>query len=68
VVPRPGFRESTIMTQFVKRERLGAVIPTEVFQNGDWGACVAGLLTLPRRDRPGVNGADQAADLIVDWL
>jgi UDP:flavonoid glycosyltransferase YjiC (YdhE family) len=68
VVPRPSFRESDVIADFVRRERLGAVISHDDFQSGTWTSGLDTLLTQPVRPRPAASGAALAASLILECL
>jgi hypothetical protein len=68
-VPRPHFRESQALVQFITREMPGLLLD-ESFDKGDWLARLPDILTLPRVPRQGQNGAEQAAqflDQLAEW-
>jgi UDP-N-acetylglucosamine:LPS N-acetylglucosamine transferase len=68
VVPRPSFRESDVIADFVRRERLGVVILHDDFQSGAWATDLDSLLAQPLRPRPAASGAALAASLILECL
>jgi len=67
-VTRARFRESEVLTQFVRDQMRGLEIRPEQFESGDWLARLPDLLALPRLERQEPNGAEQAAELIADLL
>jgi hypothetical protein len=67
-VPRPDFRESTVMADFIERQQMGQVLPLAALQSGAWGDHVAGLLAQPPRRPAARNGADEAAVFILERL
>jgi hypothetical protein len=64
-IPRNIFRESTTLTQFIEQEAKGWAVPEETFRDGEWLPQFLDLLNTPRKPRPAVNGASQAAEYIV---
>lgn len=65
---RARFRESGILTAFIKEHMSGLSIEQRDFETGDFLFAFPGLLSLPRIVRPGPNGADEAAQLVLDML
>lgn len=63
-VPRERFRETGVLKAFIKSEMQGFEIGEVEFKSGAWVTRLPELLALPRRPRPAVNGATQAADFI----
>jgi len=69
-VPRPHFRESQALVQFIEREMPCIPVNEESFDRGEWLASLPKLLALPRVSREGENGADQVAqflDRLTEW-
>ncbi len=64
-VPRATFRESPVMTEFIRRRMRGIEIPVSEFQSGEWLAHLPDLLALPRVRRRESNGAAQVAEFIA---
>jgi len=67
-VCRPGFRESGPLTDFIRREMKGMEITPNDFESGAWIDQLSWLLTLPRIQRPGPNGADQISRFLISLL
>jgi hypothetical protein len=67
-LPRARFPESPILSAFAEREMPAIEVPAQAFLAGDWLAPARRLLAMPRRHRHGPNGADRAAEFIVDLL
>jgi hypothetical protein len=67
-LPRAGFPESPILAEFALREMPAIEISTEAFLAGQWLAPAAELLAMPPRPRHRPNGADRAAEFILDLL
>jgi UDP:flavonoid glycosyltransferase YjiC (YdhE family) len=65
-IPRPGFRESPIMADFVETHMHGLPVTEAELHDGSWLETLEKLLPLPRFRRDGVNGADQIARFICD--
>jgi len=65
-VSRPRFRESGVMSAYLRQSFDGFELSEAEFASGGWAARLPALLEKPRRARPGVNGAHQAARLILD--
>jgi UDP:flavonoid glycosyltransferase YjiC (YdhE family) len=68
VVPRPDFRESGVIAEFIRQEQLGGVIPLDDFQSGAWASRLSALLSQPRRPAPAATAAVQAAAHILQCL
>lgn len=64
-VTRQRFRESGVLADFIRQELAGFEIPETRLETGDWVDQLPALLEAPRRTRPAVNGAGQAADAII---
>jgi len=67
-VQRPLFRESAVLTAFIEAQMPGLSIDASAFGNGRWLADLETLLSLPRIQRKGPNGSEQAAAFILDKL
>jgi hypothetical protein len=67
-IARPSFRESAPLTAFINREMNGFEIPLAEYHSGGWVEYLPALLDLPRPPRDGINGADQAAEFILQSL
>jgi UDP:flavonoid glycosyltransferase YjiC (YdhE family) len=67
-VPRRLFPESRVLAAFVAAEMEGLLVPEESFRDGSWVTALAPLLELPRRERRGPRGADEAAERIAGIL
>jgi UDP:flavonoid glycosyltransferase YjiC (YdhE family) len=67
-VARPTFRESGPLTAFIDREMNGFEIPLSEYHSGQWVERLPTLLKIPRPVRNSVNGADEAAELILNRL
>jgi hypothetical protein len=67
-VARPNFRESAVMEDFIQKEMQGMLIPEKEFREGAWLNNLPELLDLPRRGHGVGNGADSAAEFIMNIL
>jgi hypothetical protein len=67
-LPRARFPESPVLSAFAQREMLAIELSPEAFLAGDWLTPAEGLLSMPRRHGHRPNGADGAAEFIVDLL
>jgi UDP:flavonoid glycosyltransferase YjiC (YdhE family) len=67
-VPRPRFRESHALVEFVQSEMHGLPVSDAEFDSGEWITRLADLLALPRTVRAGLNGADQVAEFVSGLL
>ena len=67
-VPRPQFRESQALVEFVEREIGGLPISDAEFDDGGWMSLLPDLLARPRVARAGMNGAEQIAQFVDDLL
>lgn len=65
---RGRFRESGILTAFIKEHMSGLSIEQGDFETGDFLFALPALLSLPRIVRFGPTGADEAAQLVLDVL
>jgi hypothetical protein len=64
-VPRPGFAESPVLEDWVRRHLPHVRVEAESFVSGRWLDQVEDLLALPRRERPIADGAREIARRIV---
>jgi hypothetical protein len=67
-IARKHFRESGVLTSFVRESMRGLPIEEKDFYPGTFLSSVPRLLSMPRMERPGPNGAEQAARFILDVL
>jgi len=67
-VMREHFRESSCLARFVESHMQGMPLTVEEFNRGAWLDCLAQFQTDARPARNHLNGADQAADTIVNIL
>jgi UDP-N-acetylglucosamine:LPS N-acetylglucosamine transferase len=64
-VARTNYNESGPMVNFIKQQMPGIEVAESAFLQGEWISKITELLTLPRVNRPGANGAEQAAKFIL---
>lgn len=65
-IPRPAFRESSVLERFV-RDRMHAVaVGADAFVRDEWTSQLSCLLEFPRIHRDGADGARQAAEFIYE--
>jgi UDP-N-acetylglucosamine:LPS N-acetylglucosamine transferase len=67
-VPRPNFRETDKLIEFIKKEMKGVCIGADDFLAGKWIREVRQLLDFPCIHRQGVNGSRQTAAMITNML
>ena len=67
-VSRDRFRESPILSAFIRDKMGGIEINGETFQSGYWIEDLSNLLKLGRRNANEENGADQAAKFVLNLL
>ena len=67
-VSRDRFRESPVLSAFIQQNMRGFEINGESFQSGGWIDSVQELLDLGRTELKGEDGANQAAEFIVNLL
>jgi hypothetical protein len=67
-VPRPRFRESDVLVEFVAREMSGLPVSAAEFDAAAWLDKLDDLLAMPRRVHEGPNGAEQAAEFVAGLL
>lgn len=67
-VVRPDFRESAPLRQFVLQNIPSLELPAEGFARGEWVNLLPQLLALPRRTTAVVNGAQLAADFLLNHI
>lgn len=65
-VPRPGFRESEVLAEFVRRELKSASVSEEEFESGAWTARLDALFDDERLGRLIENGAFEVARFLLD--
>jgi UDP:flavonoid glycosyltransferase YjiC (YdhE family) len=64
-IPRPRFRESDVMSQFVVEHMNGIELLEDRFYAGGWLDLVPQLLAISRRPSAAPDGGDQAAAFIL---
>ena len=65
---RDGFRESTPMRNFVKKNIPGFEISNILFQEGEWIQKIEQLINLPKNTFETIeNGTEKASLLISKW-
>jgi Glycosyl transferase family 1 len=67
-LPRARFPESPILADFAEQEMPALALSAEAFLAGDWLEAAGRLLSMAPRHRHTINGADRAAEFIVDLL
>lgn len=65
-VPRPSFRESEMLAAYVEQEMSSLAITADQFESGAWVSHLPDLLARPRLEPQEVNGAEQAAQFILN--
>lgn len=60
-VSRAQFRESPVLSEFIRQRMQGVAINGATFGTGEWADAIPQLLSLPRIDRSEMNGAEQIA-------
>ena len=65
-VARPDFPESPVLARFVEENMRAMEINEEAFRSGDWLSEIDSLLDTPRRLPNEANGAEVAANAILD--
>ena len=67
-IARNHFRESRVLISFVGKTMRGLPIEEKDFYTGTFLSSIPRLLSMPRMERPGPNGAEQVARFILDRL
>ena len=68
-IPRPGFRESPVIENYIKNNIAGMRIPENDFHQGPWIKDVDRLCQMTQPDRTDfVNGANQIAELFQNLI
>ncbi len=67
-VPRPGFPESSFLSDFIERRMDGHRISVEAFYQGDWIFQIKDWMSPPEKREKRSNGAGEAARFILDLL
>ncbi len=65
-LPRPTFPETPSMAKFAHREMSALELTYPDFLAGRLGDLPERLLAIPRRETPGINGADQIAAILLE--
>lgn len=63
-IPRPSFRETSVLERFVRDRMQALVIGVDAFERDGWASQLSRLLGLPRTNRDGIDGAREAAEFI----
>ncbi len=67
-IPRPSFRESQILGDYIAQEMPSLLITDTEFQTGVWTNKLSDLLALERVSRACPNGSEIIADFVVERL
>jgi hypothetical protein len=67
-IPRARFPESPPLTQFIHENMPGILIPEQKYASGKWLDTIDALLELKTTGPHSTNGADQAADFIIQYF
>ncbi|MEJ2684744.1 MAG: hypothetical protein P8Z71_10155 [Candidatus Sulfobium sp.] len=67
-IERERFPESGVLIHFVQNQMKGLVIGEKEFHDDLWVPRIHDLLAMPRLARPGINGGQQAAEVIHTLL
>jgi UDP-N-acetylglucosamine:LPS N-acetylglucosamine transferase len=67
-VARPNFPESPVLATFVKQHMAAMEIEESAFRCGSWLQQIEPLLAVPRKRFKMANGAEAAANAILDLL
>ncbi len=67
-IPRERFPESPVLAAYIEAELHGLRLSPTDWDSGAWIDRLPDLLTLPRREPPPTDGAEQAARIILDSL
>lgn len=65
-IPRPDFRESGVLARYLEQHMSGLAITAAQFANGEWLSRLPDLLALPRLEPNASNGAEQAAQFLIN--
>lgn len=65
-IPRPQFPESPVLVDYIRQNMPGLPITEAEFVSGDWLTHLPDLLAQPRIQQNTVNGAEQAAEFIIN--
>jgi hypothetical protein len=63
-----GFPESAVLSAFIRDRMPGISIPEETFYKALWVDDLPELLALPKIDTGGVDGAGEAAKIVLDLI
>jgi len=67
-VARPNFPESPVLASFVQQHMTAMEIEESAFRRGSWLQQIEPLLAVPRKRPETANGAEAAANAILDFL
>jgi hypothetical protein len=65
-IGRPGFRESPVLADYVRRATPAVEISQTAFDDGSWLEAIENLLGQPKPPARTTDGSSQAAELILD--
>ena len=65
-IPRETFPESRALVEFIRQNQMGVEVTVDDFYNGAWLHRLPELINMERQTGPRENGADAAADFIID--
>jgi len=65
---RPDFRESDVLSAFVRKNMPGVHMPGDTYKDGSWIGHLPELLEMSRAARNEANGADVVADFLQELL
>ncbi len=65
-IPRKAFPESRILVDFIRKNYMGAEVSADDLHSGAWLRRLSDLIKMRRETGPRENGADGAADFIID--
>ncbi|GAX63059.1 hypothetical protein SCALIN_C47_0030 [Candidatus Scalindua japonica] len=65
-IPRPNFKESDVLEEFVKGQMHGFAISESQFQEGSWLSSLPEIMEISRVKRKGPNGAAEIARFICN--
>jgi len=65
-ISRKSFPESRVLVDFIRQNHMGAEVSADDVHNGSWLDQLPELINMQREIGPRENGADGAADFIID--
>ena len=67
-IPRPGFRESEVLADYMASHMQALAVSEGAFRSGEWIAALDTLAGMPRGKRNRENRAHVAARFLIDRL